>query len=374
MNDDGMKLVIKARSLGQSLSKMAKVVKPNTAIPILGYVHIQTHTTDTVMVSGTDHRTYYRMVVPCEEVSDNFDLMLNLNETHSMMNKLDTGALVEFNYSEDSERITISAGNSTWRRESRPGVEFPKFPETTEDLFQELSATRLSEVLTSAMRATPKRVTFNPGLTQIWIHDGQIDSGDGMWYQRIDVPELNHIDTTIPTSGVKTLLAILRGWGDVSVKMGHTPTHVVVRSDDQVVGISINANLFPDISPYLDDPKISHTEELSVIVKEFDSALRQVSLSADKERGTVRMDLTMTSIKMTAKSLEGDAQIYCSCSWEGKDRTVFVDWRNLIGVIAASGAKEKLIIKFGVDTARNPSTLYIEEADFRAAIVQQRGR
>ena len=362
-----MKFDVRTEDFKTTLSALAKVVKPNKAIPILGYVHVKSDERG-LAVSGTDHKTFYRILVEAEH--EDVDLMLNLTETHKLLSKLDPDDRVSFSQNADG-LTTVRSGNTTWRHESRTGVDFPTFPDLDESMYQEIDTTLLGSALTAAMRATPQKVTFNPGLTQVWVHDGVIDSGDGMVYQRVVFPELPHVDVTIPNQGVKTLLAVLRGW-EGNVKFGHTDTHVVVRTDTQVLGIGRYTHEFPDISPFLDDPKISHTDKIAFVVKELMAALSRVSLCAPPN-GVVRVDVDETMMKLTSKTPEGSMEAYCTCTWDGGKQTLWVDWKALSGALAAIGGEDTKIA-LGPSTMRNPTTLYLTSERVQVVLVQMRGR
>lgn len=194
-----------------------------------------------------------------------------------------------------------------------------------------------------------------------------------MVYQRVTCPDISYVSTTIPVPGVKALLAVLRGWKATNVSIGSTDSHTIIRNGPQALGITKYSYPFPDISPYLDGPRISHTEKLTFLVSEFRDCLRQVALSAPPDTGHVRMDLNSVSkLKLSAKTLEGSSEAWCSCTWEGRVREVWFDYRVLDSVLSASGEKEKITIAFGPDSVRTPSSLFISEKNLTASIIQLR--
>lgn len=354
----------------KALNQLGNVVKPNTAIPVLGYVRVVAKENG-VTVQGTNHQTYYTLAVQGTVKESEGEILLPVSETKSMLIKLNPHDEVTFN--SDGAELLITSGTSTWRRPVRSSVDMPTFPELTEDMYQTLPAHRLGDLLSAAMRAAPKKQTFNPGITQLHFDNGFISSGDGLWFQRVEAAEVAHVTTTIPLDGAKTLLSVLRAWENVPIQFGHNDKHIVIRSADEVIGITRLALEFPDISVYLDTPKVTHADELSVLSKDLVTALGQVGLSADVETGTISIELDNPSkMRLFTKTFEGSAETYVSCHWEGAPRTLSVDWRAVKGAVQACGNPEKFIIRLGPDARRNPSTLYIEHNGVSAAIVQQR--
>lgn len=357
----------------KTIAQLSTIVKPHSAIPILGYISLRSDSLG-VTAHGTDHRVYYSTLVDSEPPTGHTEpseVLLEAAETKSMLAKLSPTAEITFRAT--PKELIIKSGNSTWRRMRKTSVDMPAFPELHEDQFQELSGPHLFQVLSSALKASPKRQTFNPGITQLLFREGMIVSGDGLWYQRVQCPELSHVETTMPVEGTKSLLGILAGWGDVPVQFGHNSTHVVVRTSSHTVGITRLSLEFPEILEYLDHPKITHTEKFSALSKELNTALQQVLLSAPEETHLVTITLdNPTKAKLTAKTFEGSAEVFVSCTWDGADRVLLVDGQALRGMITASHNPEKFTIRLGPDARKNPSTLYTSHSGVEAALVQLR--
>lgn len=362
-------------TLREVISQMGNVVKPNKASPILGYTKLTYKGPNLVEFKGSDYRTHYTQDVEVSEVSTGLTLMVEVSGLKSILAKL-RGEPDELITLSEEERgsLTITTGNSMWNKDTRRGIDFPEITPVARDMWQKVPKSVFVDYIQRALRATPQEVMFNPGLTQIYFHDGVIDSGNGMWFQRIMCPELDHVDFTLPNDSAKTLTRVLKMWGDDALAVGHTDTHVAVTGDGKELSVAQYSQEFPDISAYLDTPKITHTEHLTLFVKEFTSAVNKVSLAAP-ENGLIKLELSNhKNMKLSAKNPQGSAESYCSCTWEGGIRTVWLDYRALLGVVSSSQAEESITLSFGPDTARNPTTVYTTSDGIQATLVQLRAR
>lgn len=367
-----MQFTINVGLLKTTLAEMAKVVKPNKGIPILGYVHVISKN-GVLLIQGTDHKVFYSVEMNSATHTDDLDMMLNLNETHTMLSRLDKNNDVEFEIDEDSWQLVVRSGTTIWKKDIRPSVDFPTFPDMGDSVVQAILSDDLLDILNSAMRTTPV-LTFNPGLTQIQIKDGYVESGDGGVHQRIFCEELGSIDITIPIPSVKILLAILRAWKGKGIYFGSSDKYVIAASDNTIVVFTTYAHEFPDLSGYLDKPKITHVDKLNVIVKEFTNALSAAGLATDESNMVTITINGNRSLTVSSRSPHGGAaEVKCSCTWEGPPRTLHVDYKKLLATLAATGEKDHIDLRLGPEVGKVKSPIYIHTPTLEAAITQMRG-
>jgi DNA polymerase-3 subunit beta len=356
-----MKFIVNSAYLLKQLSNINGVITANPVVPILenflfelekGGLTVTASDLQTSMITElqVESKEKGSIAVPARIL---LDTLKNLPEQP-----------VTFSIDESTYSVEIISDNGRYKLSGENATDFPKVPSVSNDFTAEISSEVLSRAVNNTIFATSND-ELRPAMTGVYVNLGDKNTTfvatDGhrlVRYRRTDVKSDNGNSIIIPRKALNLLKATLPAentevilnfnMSNAFFKFGNI--HMICRLIDE---------RFPDYENVIPS---GNNIKMTIGRNELLSALKRISIYANKTTHQVRLKITGSELQISAEDLDfsNEANERLSCEHEGEDIEIGFNAKFLVEMLGNMDSDQ---IRLTMSAPNKAGVLYPAEKD-----------
>ncbi|MCH9613118.1 MAG: Beta sliding clamp [Chlamydiia bacterium] len=349
-----MKVTIDRAKLVSSIGKIQNVVPSKAVIPVLSNILLEAKG-DQLTLSSTDLTVSMQATVPAS-VSEEGAITLPARRFFQLIRELTTNE-VEIRTTKDGIAL-IASGTSNFRLHGMDKLEFPTFPDLTEQQFLDVESAMLKEMLSNTAFAAAKddsRQVLNGVFMKITDGELTLVGTDGKRlakvFNKIDSMAGTDLQCIIPLKAVEEMIRILDLDENAKVTIMHDK--IALEADCITLISKLLTGEFPDFERVIPDhdamTRISlHREELSTLLK-------QVSLFTSEMNHSVKLIFEDGSLELQATNSDiGEGKVSMPVDYAKEKMEIAFNPQYFLDIIRH--CKDETI-DFGILDSFNPGSV-----------------
>ncbi|MEO5601050.1 MAG: DNA polymerase III subunit beta [Cyclobacteriaceae bacterium] len=315
-----MKFIVNSAYLLKQLSNINGVITTNPVVPILenflfelekGGLTVTASDLQTSMITElqVESKEKGSIAVPARIL---LDTLKNLPEQP-----------VTFSIDESTYSIEIISDNGRYKLSGENATDFPKVPSVSNDFSAEIASEVLSRAVNNTIFATSND-ELRPAMTGVYVNLGDKNTTfvatDGhrlVRYRRTDVKSDNGNAIIIPRKALNLLKATLPAENTV-VTLNFNMSNAFFKFGNIRMICRLIDERFPDYENVIPS---GNNIKMTIGRNDFLSALKRISIYANKTTHQVRIKITGSELQISAEDLDfsNEANERLSCEHEGED-------------------------------------------------------
>ncbi len=315
-----MKFIVNSAYLLKQLSNINGVITTNPVVPILenflfelekGGLTVTASDLQTSMITElqVESKEKGSIAVPARIL---LDTLKNLPEQP-----------VTFSIDESTYSIEIISDNGRYKLSGENATDFPKVPSVSNDFSAEIASEVLSRAVNNTIFATSND-ELRPAMTGVYVNLGDKNTTfvatDGhrlVRYRRTDVKSDNGNAIIIPRKALNLLKATLPAENTV-VTLNFNMSNAFFKFGNIRMICRLIDERFPDYENVIPS---GNNIKMTIGRNDFLSALKRISIYANKTTHQVRIKITGSELQVSAEDLDfsNEANERLSCEHEGED-------------------------------------------------------
>jgi DNA polymerase-3 subunit beta len=363
-----MKLSVSRQELQDKLSNIQNIVEKRNTMPILSHFLLDVRKGGS-FIMATDIETAIREPIDVGADAEG-RLCIPARKLFEIVREVEGDITID---TEDSQWISVRAGQSTFRLACLPPAEFPSWPEmeAAEELQMEPEVLgQMIERTIYAAGESDTRYTLNGLLFHLLDGTLTVVGTDGhrMAVIKRQMPKKagRELKVIVPRKTTSELRKFLDREGPVSVRIGQN--HILF----EIAGIKFLARLIEGTYPNYQQVIPSANEKKLAIDREaMIKALRRVSVMSRERSNAVKTEIEDGVVRLTSSNPDiGEAKDEVRVKYSGESLSVGFNARYLLDVLQAMSAET---VVFELQDQLSP-TLLREESDdtYRCVVMPMR--
>jgi DNA polymerase III subunit beta len=315
-----MKFIVNSAYLLKQLSNINGVITTNPVVPILenflfelekGGLTVTASDLQTSMITELQVESKERgnIAVPAKIL---LETLKNLPEQP-----------VTFSIDESTYSIEIISDNGRYKLSGENATDFPKVPSVSNDFSAEISSDVLARAVNNTIFATSND-ELRPAMTGVYVNLAEKNTTfvatDGhrlVRYRRTDIHSDNGNAIIIPRKALNLLKATLPG-ENTPVTIDFNLANAFFKFGNIRMICRLIDERFPDYENVI---PTQNTIKMTIARTELLSALKRISIYANKTTHQVRLKITGSELQISAEDLDfsNEANERLSCDHEGED-------------------------------------------------------
>lgn len=315
-----MKFIVNSAYLLKQLSNINGVITTNPVVPILenflfelekGSLTVTASDLQTSMITELQVESKERgnIAVPARIL---LETLKNLPEQP-----------VTFSIDDSTYSIEIISDNGRYKLSGENATDFPKVPSVSNDFSAEISSDVLARAINNTIFATSND-ELRPAMTGVYVNLGEKNTTfvatDGhrlVRYRRTDIHSDNGNAIIIPRKALNLLKATLPG-ENTPVTIDFNLANAFFKFGNIRMICRLIDERFPDYENVI---PTQNTIKMTIARTELLSALKRISIYANKTTHQVRLKITGSELQISAEDLDfsNEANERLSCDHEGED-------------------------------------------------------
>jgi DNA polymerase III subunit beta len=315
-----MKFIVNSAYLLKQLSNINGVITTNPVVPILenflfelekGSLTVTASDLQTSMITELQVESKERgnIAVPAKIL---LETLKNLPEQP-----------VTFSIDESTYSIEIISDNGRYKLSGENATDFPKVPSVSNDFSAEISSDVLARAVNNTIFATSND-ELRPAMTGVYVNLAEKNTTfvatDGhrlVRYRRTDIHSDNGSAIIIPRKALNLLKATLPG-ENTPVTIDFNLANAFFKFGNIRMICRLIDERFPDYENVI---PTQNTIKMTIARTELLSALKRISIYANKTTHQVRLKITGSELQISAEDLDfsNEANERLSCDHEGED-------------------------------------------------------
>ncbi len=315
-----MKFIANSAYLLKQLSNINGVITTNPVVPILenflfeldkGSLTVTASDLQTSMITElqVESKEKGNIAVPARIL---LDTLKNLPEQP-----------ITFSIDESTYSIEIISDNGRYKLSGENATDFPKVPSVSNDFSAEISSDVLASAINNTIFATSND-ELRPAMTGVYVNLGEkktiFVATDGhrlVRYGRADVQSDNGNAIIIPRKALNLIKATLPT-ENTSVSLDFNMSNAFFKFGNIKMICRLIDERFPDYENVIPS---GNTIGMTIDRGDFLSALKRISIYANKTTHQVRIKITGSELQISAEDLDfsNEANERLSCEHEGED-------------------------------------------------------
>ena len=315
-----MKFIANSAYLLKQLSNINGVITTNPVVPILenflfeldkGSLTVTASDLQTSMITElqVESKEKGNIAVPARIL---LDTLKNLPEQP-----------ITFSIDESTYSIEIISDNGRYKLSGENATDFPKVPSVSNDFSAEISSDVLARAINNTIFATSND-ELRPAMTGVYVNLGEkktiFVATDGhrlVRYGRTDVQSDNGNAIIIPRKALNLIKATLPT-ENTSVSLDFNMSNAFFKFGNIKMICRLIDERFPDYENVIPS---GNTIGMTIDRGDFLSALKRISIYANKTTHQVRIKITGSELQISAEDLDfsNEANERLSCEHEGED-------------------------------------------------------
>ena len=309
-----MKLMIDRTALLRTLSHAQSVVERRNTIPILNNVKLDV-ANGRLSVAATDMEIGLSESTAADPASEAGATTAPAHTLHDIVRKLPEGAQVELALDQESERMIVRAGRSTFQLAVLPTEDFPSLADGEMPIAFTMSARDLRTLIDRTRFAISTEET-RYYLNGIYLHAAEHEgvsvlravATDGHRLARAEAPLPSGAEempgVIVPRKAVGELRKLLDEAGDHDVSVSVSETKIRFAMDDVVLTTKLIDGAFPDYERVI---PAGNDKYVQLDRQAFKDAVDRVSTIATEKSRAVKLALQPGVITVSATNAEAGA-------------------------------------------------------------------
>jgi DNA polymerase III subunit beta len=330
-----MKFIVNSAYLLKQLSNINGVITTNPVVPILenflfeldkGNLTVTASDLQTSMITElqVESKEKGNIAVPARIL---LETLKNLPEQP-----------VTFSIDESTYSIEIISDNGRYKLSGENATDFPKVPSVSNDFSAEISSEVLSRAVNNTIFATSND-ELRPAMTGVYVNLGEKNatfvSTDGhrlVRYRRTDITSDNGNAIIIPRKALNLLKATLPG-ENTPVSLDFNLSNAFFKFGNIRMICRLIDERFPDYENVI---PTQNTIKMTIGRAELLSALKRISIYANKTTHQVRLKITGSELQISAEDLDfsNEANERLSCEHEGEDIEIGFNAKFLVEMLS----------------------------------------
>lgn len=356
-----MKFIVNSAYLLKQLSNINGVITTNPVVPILenflfeldkGSLTVTASDLQTSMITElqVESKEKGNIAVPARIL---LETLKNLPEQP-----------VTFSIDESTYSIEIISDNGRYKLSGENATDFPKVPSVSNDFSAEISSEVLARAVNNTIFATSND-ELRPAMTGVYVNLGEKDttfvSTDGhrlVRYRRTDIKSDSGNAIIIPRKALNLLKATLPG-ENTPVSIDFNLSNAFFRFGSIRMICRLIDERFPDYENVI--PTVN-TIKMIIGRSELLSALKRISIYANKTTHQVRLKITGSELQVSAEDLDfsNEANERLSCEHEGEDIEIGFNAKFLVEMLSNLDADQ---IKLNMSAPNKAGVIFPSEQD-----------
>jgi DNA polymerase-3 subunit beta len=335
INNHEMKFIVNSAYLLKQLSNINGVITTNPVVPILenflfeldkGSLTVTASDLQTSMITELQVESKERgnIAVPARIL---LETLKNLPEQP-----------VTFSIDESTYSVEIISDNGRYKLSGENATDFPKVPSVSNDFSAEISSEVLARAINNTIFATSND-ELRPAMTGVYVNLGEKNatfvSTDGhrlVRYRRADIKSDNGSAIIIPRKALNLLKATLPG-ENTPVNIDFNLSNAFFKFGNIRMICRLIDERFPDYENVI---PTQNPIKMTIGRAEILSALKRISIYANKTTHQVRLKITGSELQISAEDLDfsNEANERLSCEHEGEDIEIGFNAKFLIEMLS----------------------------------------
>ncbi len=329
-----MKFIVNSAYLLKQLSNINGVITTNPVVPILenflfeldkGSLTVTASDLQTSMITELQVESKERgsIAVPARIL---LDTLKNLPEQP-----------VTFSIDESTYSVEIISDNGRYKLSGENATDFPRVPAVSNDFSAEISSDVLARAINNTIFATSND-ELRPAMTGVYVNLGEKNttfvSTDGhrlVRYRRTDIKSDSGNAIIIPRKALNLLKATLPG-ENTPVSIDFNLSNAFFKFGNIRMICRLIDERFPDYENVI---PAKNTITMTIGRTDLLSALKRISIYANKTTHQVRLKITGSELQISAEDLDfaNEANERLSCEHDGEDIEIGFNARFLVEML-----------------------------------------
>jgi DNA polymerase-3 subunit beta len=356
-----MKFIVNSAYLLKQLSNINGVITTNPVVPILenflfeldkGSLTVTASDLQTSMITELQVESKERgnIAVPARIL---LETLKNLPEQP-----------VTFSIDESTYSVEIISDNGRYKLSGENATDFPKVPSVSNDFSAEISSEVLARAINNTIFATSND-ELRPAMTGVYVNLGEKNatfvSTDGhrlVRYRRADIKSDNGNAIIIPRKALNLLKATLPG-ENTPVNIDFNLSNAFFKFGNIRMICRLIDERFPDYENVI---PTQNPIKMTIGRSEILSALKRISIYANKTTHQVRLKITGSELQISAEDLDfsNEANERLSCEHEGEDIEIGFNAKFLIEMLTNLDADQ---IKLNMSASNKAGVIFPSDQD-----------
>jgi DNA polymerase III subunit beta len=329
-----MKFIVNSSYLLKQLSNINGVITTNPVVPILenflfelekGSLTVTASDLQTSMITElqVESKEKGNIAVPAKIL---LETLKNLPEQP-----------VTFSIDESTYSVEIISDNGRYKLSGENATDFPKVPTVSNDFSAEISSEVMARAVNNTIFATSND-ELRPAMTGVYVNLGEKNTTfvatDGhrlVRYRRTDIKSENGNAIIIPRKALNLLKATLPS-ENTPVSIDFNMSNAYFKFGNIKMICRLIDERYPDYENVI--PTVNNIK-MTIGRTDFLSALRRISIYANKTTHQVRLKITGSELQISAEDLDfsNEANERLSCEHEGEDIEIGFNAKFLIEML-----------------------------------------
>ncbi len=356
-----MKFIVNSAYLLKQLSNINGVITTNPVVPILenflfeldkGSLTVTASDLQTSMITElqVESKEKGNIAVPARIL---LETLKNLPEQP-----------VTFSIDQSTYSVEIISDNGRYKLSGENATDFPKVPSVSNDFSAEISSDVLARAVNNTIFATSND-ELRPAMTGVYVNLGEKNATfvatDGhrlVRYRRTDIKSDNGSAIIIPRKALNLLKATLPG-DNIPVSIDFNLSNAFFKFGNIRMICRLIDERFPDYENVI---PTQNPIKMTIGRSEILSALKRISIYANKTTHQVRLKITGSELQISAEDLDfsNEANERLSCEHEGEDIEIGFNAKFLIEMLTNLDANQ---IKLNMSAPNKAGVIFPSEQD-----------
>lgn len=356
-----MKFIVNSAYLLKQLSNINGVITTNPVVPILenflfeldkGSLTVTASDLQTSMITElqVESKEKGNIAVPARIL---LETLKNLPEQP-----------VTFSIDESTYSVEIISDNGRYKLSGENATDFPKVPSVSNDFSAEISSDVLARAVNNTIFATSND-ELRPAMTGVYVNlaekNATFVATDGhrlVRYRRTDIKSDNGNAIIIPRKALNLLKATLPG-ENTPVSIDFNLSNAFFKFGNIRMICRLIDERFPDYENVI--PTLNPIK-MTIGRSEILSALKRISIYANKTTHQVRLKITGSELQISAEDLDfsNEANERLSCEHEGEDIEIGFNAKFLMEMLTNLDANQ---IKLNMSAPNKAGVIFPSEQD-----------
>lgn len=331
-----MRFIVTSTALLKNLQQIGGVISTNTVLSVLEDFLFELKG-NTLTLTATDLETMMRVQMDVNEAQDDGRICIPSKILLEYLKNLPEQPIT-FTINEKDLSVEMSSSVGKYRIGGEKADDFPKEPAPGEATTFTVPSVALIESINKTLFAVSSD-TLRPAMTGVYfelatdnINFVSTDAHRLVQFRRTDISCPQADGFVVPKKPLQQLRNVLPA-DETPLQLSYNASHLFINSGRVSMSCRLIDARFPDYKAVIpaDNPY-----KLTVARSEFMSALRRVSIFANKTTNQVVLDIKGNALQLSAQdidfSYEGRENL--SCSYSGEDMKIAFNARLMVEMIS----------------------------------------
>ncbi len=331
-----MRFIVTSSTLLKNLQQVSGVIASNTVLSVLEDFLFELNGS-TLSLSATDLETMMRVEMEVSESQGNGRICIHSKILLEYLKNLPEQPIT-FHISEEDLTIEMSSSVGKYRIGGEKADDFPKEPEAVDATSFNMPSIALVESINKTLFAVSND-TLRPAMTGVFFELSpqgitfvSTDAHRLVQFRRTDIAPPQADGLVVPKKPLQQLRNNLPA-DETEVSLSYNGNHLFVKAGKLTMSSRLIDARFPDYKAVIptDNPY-----QLIINRNDFISALRRVSVFANKTTSQVVLEITGNSLQLSAQDLdfsyEGKENL--PCAYNGEDMKIAFNARLMAEMVA----------------------------------------